>query len=201
MLCAVLYRPSRYNKDFINNFSVFLSEIMPKYDHVLIVGDFNVHVCCLEKQMAKDFLYLIDSFNLVQSVSWSCLILWFACSKSATQCFLTMSVLFDIAPACNTVEPHAAAQRCRINSSTAVQFASVFSQNYATTESICNDSEELSSWLHSTCQIVMDTVPPLKIRQPKTKFEPWLNDTVRTVRHESRRAERKWEKDKLHFKY
>ncbi len=52
--------------------------------------------------------------------------------------------------------------------------------------------------MHSTCQTVMDTVAPLKIRQPKTKFEPWLNDTVRAVRRDCRRAERKWKKDKLH---
>ncbi len=63
-------------------------------------------------------------------------------------------------------------------------------QNCAIPQSICNDSEALSSWLHSTCQTVMDTVAPLKIRQPKTKFEPWLNDTVRAVRRECRRAER-----------
>ncbi len=47
----------------------------------------------------------------------------------------------------------------------------------------------------------MDTVAPLKIRQPKTKFEPWLNDTVRAVRLECRRAERKWKKDKLRVSF
>lgn len=40
-----------------------------KYDCVLIGGDFNVHVCCPDKPMAKDFLNLIDSFSLMQSVS------------------------------------------------------------------------------------------------------------------------------------
>lgn len=33
---------------------------MAKYNHVLIVGDFNVHVCCPEKNMAKDFLNATD---------------------------------------------------------------------------------------------------------------------------------------------
>lgn len=42
---------------------------MPKYDHVLIIGDFNAHVCCPDQPMAKDFLNLIDSFDLVQPVS------------------------------------------------------------------------------------------------------------------------------------
>ncbi len=69
VLCAVVYRPPKYNKDFINDFSAFLADIMPKYDRVLIVGEFNVHVCCPDTPMAKDFLNINDSFNVVQSVS------------------------------------------------------------------------------------------------------------------------------------
>lgn len=45
VLCAVVYWPLKYNKNFVNDFSDFLAEIMPKYDHVFNVGDFNVHVC------------------------------------------------------------------------------------------------------------------------------------------------------------
>lgn len=63
VLCAVVYRPPKYNKDFIEEFSVFLAEIMPKYDRVLIVGDFNIHVCCPVKPLAKAFLNLVESFN------------------------------------------------------------------------------------------------------------------------------------------
>ncbi len=65
-------------------------------------------------------------------------------------------VLFDIALACNTVKPCAGVHPCHIiNSSTAVQFVSVFSQNCAIPESMCNDSEEFSSWFHSTCHTVI----------------------------------------------
>ncbi len=32
VLCAVVYRPPKYNKDFISDFSDFLAGIMPKYD-------------------------------------------------------------------------------------------------------------------------------------------------------------------------
>lgn len=42
VLCAVVYRLPKYNKDLINEFSVFLAEIMPKYVHVVV--DFNVRV-------------------------------------------------------------------------------------------------------------------------------------------------------------
>ena len=44
VLCAVIYRPPKYNKDFVNDFSDLLAEIMPKYDRVLLVGDFNIRV-------------------------------------------------------------------------------------------------------------------------------------------------------------
>lgn len=69
VLCAVIYRPPKYNKDFINDFSDFLSGIMSNYDRVLIVGDFNIHVCCPMKPLVEDFLNVIDSFNLVQFVT------------------------------------------------------------------------------------------------------------------------------------
>lgn len=69
MLFAVVYQPPKYIKDFINDFADFLADIMPKYDWVLIVGDFNIHVCCPDSPMAKAFLDLIDYFNLVQSVA------------------------------------------------------------------------------------------------------------------------------------
>lgn len=44
VLCAVVYRPPKYNKDFVNDFSDFLAGIMPNYDRVLIVGDFNIQL-------------------------------------------------------------------------------------------------------------------------------------------------------------
>lgn len=45
--------------DVLADFSVFLADIMPKCDRVLIVGDCNIYVCCPE---------IIDSdFNHVQS--------------------------------------------------------------------------------------------------------------------------------------
>ena len=55
VLCAVVYRPPKYNKGFIHEFSEFLADILPKYDKILICGDFNVHVCCPSDQFATDF--------------------------------------------------------------------------------------------------------------------------------------------------
>lgn len=68
VFCAVIYRPPKY---LINDFSDILSGIMPNYDRILIIGDFNIHICCSTKPLVKDFLSLIDSFNLIQSVMCS----------------------------------------------------------------------------------------------------------------------------------
>lgn len=43
--------------------------MMHKFHQLLILGDFNIHVYCPEKPLAKDFLNLIDTFNLARIVS------------------------------------------------------------------------------------------------------------------------------------
>lgn len=45
VVCAVIYQPPKYNKDFVSDFSDFLPKIMPKYDRALFAGDFNIHMC------------------------------------------------------------------------------------------------------------------------------------------------------------
>ncbi len=55
-----------YNKDFIYEFTAFLSVTVPTCDNFLILGDFNIHVCCPFKPLASEFLQLIDSFNFTQ---------------------------------------------------------------------------------------------------------------------------------------
>ncbi len=46
-----------------------------------------------------------------------------------------------------------------------------------------------------------NTIAPLKPKKSKPKTEPWLNDNFRSLRQASRRAERKWKKDKLQISY
>lgn len=41
---------------------------MLHYDSVLILGDFNIHVCCPSSMFTSDFIKLLDSFNLTQYV-------------------------------------------------------------------------------------------------------------------------------------
>lgn len=47
----------------------------------------------------------------------------------------------------------------------------------------------------------LDSAAPLKIRQPKAKSEPWLNDDTCPVRQECRRADQWWKKNRLQVSY
>lgn len=54
VLCVLIYRPPRYNKDFIQEFSEFY-HIMPVCDNISILGDFNAHMCCMDKPIVSSF--------------------------------------------------------------------------------------------------------------------------------------------------
>ncbi len=64
-----LYRHLGYTKNFLDEFYKFLIVVIASADRILIIGDFNIHICCSGKPMAKEFLNLLDSFNLSQYVS------------------------------------------------------------------------------------------------------------------------------------
>ncbi|KAB5530630.1 hypothetical protein PHYPO_G00131520 [Pangasianodon hypophthalmus] len=68
VLVALVYRPPKSNRDFINEFSDFVSWLITQFDCFLIIGDFNVHLCCEQDAVSREFVNLIDSFDLIQWV-------------------------------------------------------------------------------------------------------------------------------------
>lgn len=99
-------------------FFFFLSAIMPNYDWILIIADFNLHVCCPTVPLVKDFLNLIDSFNLVQSLTGSTrehghtLDLVLSCGIPVSFHFFLITCLFCLR-SFFLVTPSIPAQRCR----------------------------------------------------------------------------------------
>ncbi len=71
LVCALIYQPPKFNKNFIQQFAEFVSGLLCNYNRFLILGEFNVHVCCPSDPLVKDFLNLIESFNLLQHVHGS----------------------------------------------------------------------------------------------------------------------------------
>ena len=211
VLCAIIYRPPKYNKDFLNDFSNFLAGIIPTYNRILIAGDFNIHVCCADKPLVKDFLNLIDSFNLVQCVSGPThehghtldLILTGGLSVSNIEIEDNIfsdhrPVIFNVSFLCPVFNARASTRRCRVfNSRSAGQFSEAFNQLCIPPSFSSMDTEEISSWFNSSCQGILDSIAPLKTVHRREKPEPWFNDATRAARKECRRAERRWKKDNL----
>lgn len=109
-----------------------------------------------------------------------------------------MPVLFNVGFTHTAVKSGAPARRCRvINPATAAQFSAAFNQLGGPSDFVSSDTEELNSWFYSCCQKIMDSVAPLKTRQPKAKPEPWFNESSRVVKRECRQAEQRLKKDKL----
>lgn len=46
VFCALIYRPPNFDSTFIQEFCEFVTHILPSYDQLLLLGDFNIHVCC-----------------------------------------------------------------------------------------------------------------------------------------------------------
>lgn len=111
-----------------------------------------------------------------------------------------MPVLFEVAFSSAEVKTGAPVQKRRIvNSCTAGQFSVAFDQLCDRPASV--NTEELSSWFHSSCRTILDSVAPIKTVQSKTKSEPWFNEETCPARRECRKAERKWKKDRLEVSF
>ncbi|KAI2647331.1 Transposable element Tc1 transposase [Labeo rohita] len=65
---GLFYHPPHSVKDFLQQFTDFIGNIVTKFDRFLLMGDFNIHVCCQSNPLSREFLNIIDAFNLTQWV-------------------------------------------------------------------------------------------------------------------------------------
>lgn len=220
LLCAVIYRPPKYNKNFINEFSEFLSMISLKYDTYILCGDYNIHSsCCPTKPLAKEFNDILDCFNLTQSVTGPThnkghtldLILSHGLPIPPTKLSFLSSTISDHVPILFTVAiPSPPAINCTpvfrartITQQTPSLFSDVFNVATIVPLETTPDAnvEELFSAFHQICTFALDSVAPLRTKAKRQRSEPWLNAATRSLRRALRRAERKWKKDKLQVSF
>ena len=95
-----------------------------------------------------------------------------------------MPVLFDFNLPFHD-KPCISALGCVLKPSTAADFLSAF-KNVAQFDS------------STDCTGLLNTIASLQQTHARAKQDPWLNDTTRTARRECRKAEHRWQKDKLH---
>lgn len=63
LFIVVIYQPPNYNTNFLTEFAEFLGNVSPKYDKLLVLWDFNVHICCMNDRLAKEFTHSLNAFD------------------------------------------------------------------------------------------------------------------------------------------
>ncbi len=214
VLVALVYRPPKPNKDFVNEFSDFVSRLITQFDCFLIIGDFNVHLCCGHDVVSREFVNMIDSFDLTQWVKGPThklghtLDLVLSFNLHIQDIMIDEVVFSDHKPvffnvcSCSYKNvrkslPEKIWSR-KINSSTSAEF-SILYKDYG--ESILSETslmnlsvDELLERFNSVCADILDNVAPLKAKRGKIKHLPWDNEPLRAFRQHARQAERRWKK-------
>lgn len=156
-------------------------------------------MCCPSKPLVRDFVSLLDSFNLTQCVSGSThekghtldLVMSHGPSIHVSEICESACisdhhpVLFSATAQCS-VAAVKAPSRCHriINTHVPSQFSAAFNNSELSTvdwiDSLC--AEDLTVLFNSTCTSILDSIAPLKSLRPKAHAEPWITDSVRALR-------------------
>ncbi len=68
LFCALIYRPPNSGSTFISEFSEFFISVAPLYVRMLLLGDFNIHLCCPGRPLVAEFSNILDSFGFSQHI-------------------------------------------------------------------------------------------------------------------------------------
>ena len=214
IIILIIYRPPKSNNIFIQEFAELLSHFLSKYHKILILGDFNIHICCPSQMFVTDFMDTLESFNLTQAIQEPThskghildLVLYSGLSPDNFEikdiCVSDHKmVLFNVLL---TQVPfnHSTPFRRRVfNSMSASKFSELFTTASLTAFNPHFNTEELVSLFNHTCQSVLDSVAPYKDKKSKRVPQPWLNESTNELKRDCRRKERKWKKTGLHVFY
>lgn len=52
---ALVYHPPKQDMEFLNEFAAFVGDLVTSHDKILLLGDFNIDVCCASKTLSMEF--------------------------------------------------------------------------------------------------------------------------------------------------
>lgn len=211
---GVIYRPPLFTKDFILQFTEFIGNIATNYDRFLLMGDFNIHVCCHSNSLSQEFLDLIDAFNLLQWVKnpthtqGHTLDLVLSYGIDVTDIVISDFPLSDHKPILfslsllelpqPTIDPVMSRfYSPQFNTNFDLCFTELCSHLHLDQPLSDLDADQHLSLLNSAWLKVANVTAPLKPHKPKPKSDMWQNSDTRHQRQICRKAERKWKRDRL----
>lgn len=177
------------------------------------MGDFNIHLCCEDKPLVKDFLNVIDSLNFTQFVSGPThkghtldLVLGYGLNVSMTEnCVLPIldhsAILFDIlipkSPAYERGKlPLRSSRYISPEALLGVKLHLPDVLDPIFTKELCVDT--LTANLNNTLLELLDSVAPVKkLKCQKRNPMPRLNEELLNLRRFCRKAQRHWRSSRL----
>lgn len=175
------------------------SPALPNFDRLLIIRDFNIHVCCPPNSFPKHFIILSEAFDLVQLLKGPTQIqghtLDLVMSHGFSVCDIEICdhsfsdhkpIIFNISLSSNIVKSHVPAYLpWKISGTTSASFSSLFEMFSQSSDLASPDLSpvELLRCFNSARTTILDSVAPLRPKHHKLIPEPWLNSTTCALRH------------------
>ncbi|XP_058868625.1 uncharacterized protein LOC117972317 [Acipenser ruthenus] len=182
------------------------------YDRILLLGDFNLHIDNKADSKAIDFLRLLDSLDFIQHVSGPT-----DNHGHTLDLVISRGLVVNIS---SIIDPNISDHSCIlfeaivsvprksgahtiksrvINSSTVQRFSEIISSAPSLPLQSLS-TELLVDRFNHLCTTTLHTVAPVKTRLVPLKHNaPWINNTIRQIKRDCRKMERKWRATKLHI--
>jgi len=170
-----MYRLPRPKNVFIQEFTELLSGFISKFQKSLNLGDSNMHVCCPSQSLVSDFMDTLEFFNLIQEPTHSKghtldLVIHLGLSpdnlKLKDICVSDhKAILFNLVLYQPPFNRNLPVRHRTFNSMSASQFSELFNTAFLTALNPNFYTEELVSLFNHTCQTVLDTVAPYKVKK------------------------------------
>ena len=197
------------NRAFLDDFTTFVTELLPRWSNNLLVGDFNLHVSKDDDIDSTIFLDTIEAMGLYQHVT-------FPTHKQGNTLDLVISELGNTSKVMTTApgpfltdhrvvistlnikSSQSKRQQIKVRKLKAVetnQWEKEFNHSNVTlTSNLEKDVESLATELRR----VLDTLAPVKNCSVSLKpKKPWFNHDLAVEKAKVRRREKKWLKYKL----
>ncbi len=180
--------------------------ITTNYDRFLLVGDFNVHVCCPSNTLSKEFLTLIESFNLVQWINDATHIHGHILDLVLTHGFaISVPVLSDtllsdhkpilfslLLPELSSVSVEAQTQSRYYSPHFKSDFNELFNVQSAQLSLDSSfpdlDVNQHIELLNAAWLDILNVTAPFKLFKPKPKSDYWHTSNTRLLRQACRKA-------------
>ncbi|XP_064421669.1 uncharacterized protein LOC135359587 [Latimeria chalumnae] len=201
----LIYRPPRWNAEFLNEFSELISWLVLESSNLIVLGDFNTRFNDSSDTLAVELFRLMQALGFSQSVSSAThegghmLDLIFSRGISISACLVNLIAWsdhhlvhsnFGVAPPSQKIlRSYSFHPRHFLDSNT-------FREMFSSSESLfskCKGVDSLVDSYNSILSTNIDLLAPLRTRQEcSPRRPPWFNDDLKQMKASGRRLERRW---------